>query len=225
MTQFLPWCHIHTAVWVFHHRAVYWSDEPYWALLDGNGKSTLRWHLSVQCGILGTPVVEEALMIVGHAGWMALIVWSRPPLRWRVTASFPNCWVGVVPAAMTATSLSSDGRFTVPWWRSQHRVWAAILSSLAVSFWVTYSLADLNCFTYGLHSWMASCAHNKNAYLFFRPLFEAWVRQNSERILGYLRLRWIVAVYPPKRGKRRPHLRAVFGGDFELGQPLRGIVT
>ena len=40
-----------------------------------------------------------------------------------------------------------------------------------------------------------------------------------QRILGYVRPRRIVAVHPPKRGKRRPHLWVAFGGAFELGQP------
>ena len=39
----------------------------------------------------------------------------------------------------------------------------------------------------------------------------------AQSILGYLRSRRIVAVHPPKRGKRRPHLWAAFGGAFELG--------
>ena len=46
----------------------------------------------------------------------------------------------------------------------------------------------------------------------------------AQNILGYVSSRRIVAVHPPKRGKRRPHLWAAFGGAFELGQPLHGVV-
>ena len=47
----------------------------------------------------------------------------------------------------------------------------------------------------------------------------------AQRILGSGRPRRIVAVYPPKRGKRRTHLWAAFGGAFELGQPSCSVVT
>ena len=39
----------------------------------------------------------------------------------------------------------------------------------------------------------------------------------TQRILGYVRPRRVVAVHPPKRGKRKPHLWAAFGGAFRLG--------
>ena len=46
-----------------------------------------------------------------------------------------------------------------------------------------------------------------------------------QRILGYGRRLRIIAVHPPKTGKRRPHLWAAFGGALEVGQPLCGVVT
>ena len=47
----------------------------------------------------------------------------------------------------------------------------------------------------------------------------------TQRISGYVRPQWIVAVHPLKSGKRRPRLWGAFEDAFELGQPLRGIVT
>ena len=46
-----------------------------------------------------------------------------------------------------------------------------------------------------------------------------------ETILGLCDARRIVAVHPPKTGKRRLHLWATFGGAFGLGQPLHGVVA
>ena len=46
----------------------------------------------------------------------------------------------------------------------------------------------------------------------------------AQRILGYVSPRRIVAVHPPRRGRRKAHLWAAFGGAFELGQPARGVV-
>ena len=58
------------------------------------------------------------------------------------------------------------------------------------------------------------------------PPFSVFLSSFSgkQSILGYVSLRRIAAVEPPKRGERRPHLWAAFGGAFELGQTLLGVV-
>ena len=53
------------------------------------------------------------------------------------------------------------------------------------------------------------CRHFLSFFLLFRARKESWDMWS----------------HPPKRGKRRPHLWAAFGGAFGLGQPLRGVVT